>query len=407
MNITKRLFAIIAYMLVIRDRILGLYAMKNQSWADENGAHPPLTQHENVMPSAIVVETIASYDARVTRNRARPGDYGRTSVFRNVRSNRAYVVGEEAMQAGSPIRITGNAKYSEGILDTLVLAALEKSVPVGHDNIMLSLGRTSDSIPFIDDMQRILVKKHQIERYDGKPVNFNVRAFLTWDESEGGLYRWAEQNQNLLQPGLHLVICDIGGKVSSMFPAEILSGGKIQTYWRAGQTLDLGIQDVIYALESELKALYPDQFKIRSIHPDLLEQALRYKQMMLRGESFDVTRAVTNATAIIIAQLHGVFTNRLQGALNAHYVVVTGGGGGLLFELLKEKVFERDSVIPAEMPEMMHFANMRGGAMATLAWCGENMGKLILRRKGGQNIRPALVTIDPGNSLVKWKAEYL
>ncbi len=387
-----------------------------------------MTGHEIVMPNAMVKETDLAFDARVRRNRARPGDYGTTSVFRNLKTGENVVLGNEALMSGQPVRITGPDKYEVGALDNMILSALLKFAPDGHPNVIVSCAHTTDAVAYTDKMAAILNGKHSVERHDGEKVDYRVRAFIPWDEPVGGILRFAERNyvEDELEPGEKIIVWDFGGRISSGYPAMVLPGGRIEVYWSVGKSFELGIQQVFEQLVQELRGLYPDTFKMKTIPEALLEEALTQTEIIdgqmhhfiplreraARGEKyqqrdepakgrqrFDVTQAVLNSTGRILDGVRNVYVNNLNSGADIDHIVVTGGGGGRLFDMLRSEVFGYNAVHLAEEPDCMHLANLRGGLFATKVWM-TTMDDLSREIKG-RTVPPLYLIIDPGNQNLK------
>lgn len=387
-----------------------------------------MTERELVMPNAMVKETDLAFDARVRRNRGRPGDYGSTSVFRNLKTGENVVLGSEPLMSGRPVRITGPEKYEYGVLDNMILATLLKFAPDGHPNVIVSCAHTTDAVAYTDKMAAILNGKHQIQRYDGENVEYKVRAFIPWDEPVGGILRFAERNyvEDALEPGEQITVADFGGRVSSVYPAMVLPGGRIEVYWSVGRSFDSGIQQVFEQLALELRGLYPDKFTMRTIPESLLEEALMntevidgkthhfvsLRERVARGEKyqegkddargrqpFDVTQAVLNATGFILDGVRNIYINNLNGGAEMDHIVITGGGGGRLFNMLRSEVFGYNAVHLAEEPEFIHLANLRGGKFATTVWA-TTIGDLA-RLVKGTLWAPLILVIDPGNQNIK------
>jgi hypothetical protein len=288
-------------------------------------------------------------------------------------------------------------------------------------------------------MAKILNGKHSIQRYDGEQVNYRVRAFIPWDEPVGGILRFAERNyvEDELEPGEKIIVWDFGGRISSGYPAMVLPGGRIEVYWSVGSSFELGIQQVFERLSEELRGLYPDTFTMKTIPEALLEEALTQTEMIDgemhhfislrervgRGEKyeapkitvqadpglpperpkgrkrFDVTQAVLNATGRILDGVRNIYVNNLNSGADIDHIVVTGGGGGRLFDMLRSDVFGYNAVHLAEEPDCMHLANLRGGYFATKVWI-TTMGDLAREIKG-QMVPPLYLIIDPGNMNLK------
>lgn len=223
---------------------------------------------EWVMPHALHVAPDSTYKARVTRAKYHPGELGGTSIFRH--KGEGVIVGEEAVTTTTSDKLTGPAKYKDGYLDRLMLASLTKLFPDGHDNIVIACAHTTNAVPYVEKIGEILGGKHEIERLDGKTVQYTVRAMIPWDEPAGGLTRFknrphAEYNSEDIQVGDRLAVIDVGGKISSLYPVLMLPGNRTQILWEQGKSFPVGIQNVDEQLQLELVSLYPETFQVRNI----------------------------------------------------------------------------------------------------------------------------------------------
>lgn len=358
---------------------------------------------EVVMPHAVRFETDSTFHARTIRHKNRPSEYGDTSIF--AYEGRNCIVGGEALSKGRPIRITGPDKYVKGHLDILLMAALQKLAPDGHQNVIIACAHTTDSVPYIDRISQAIGGKHKVIRYDGKAIDYVVRAMIPWDEPAGGLLRFMTHegvgNQaDMVEPGQKILVVDIGGKVSTMIPAKVLPGMKVQVLWGEGAPFPIGIQDIMKTLEGEMRALYPDVFSSKSIPDSIMKSALRNNGMTtVRNHPFDASQAVNNATGILLSELENVYVNEMDSGLDINHIVVTGGGGGLLFNSLQSEVLHHDFMYLADYTETINLANLRGGEYAMSLWCAENTRHMT--SKTGESA--LLMVFDPGNSDLKFK----
>lgn len=357
---------------------------------------------ELVMPNQIKVENDATFKGRVQRFKAHRSQFGDTSIFQLNDVN--YVVGREA-DVSNRNRITGPMKYRKGALDVMLISALLKYFPDGHNNIIVGCAHTTDSVPYVEHIANAIRGKHEIVRYDGERVQYTVRGMIPWDEPAGGLFRfltrpYAEYNAEDIMPDERIMVVDIGGKISSMVPAVMLSGQQVEIQWGEGHAFDMGIQDILFLLEAELKSLYPDTFRVRTIPPTILQEALRRDGFTrVHTTDVDVKQAVLNATAPLLNQIENTWSTQMDQMLDVRHIIVTGGGGGLLFRVLKDDIFHMfpNAVYMAEDPACIHLANLRGGKHAVSVWVAENGSKV----KTQGTTKPAYMVIDPGNSAIK------
>ena len=307
---------------------------------------------------------------------------------------------------GRPTRITGPAKYVKGHLDVLLIAMLQKLAPEGHNNIILSCGHTTNSIPYIDKISASVRGRHEVTRYDGRKVTYNVRALVPWDEPAGGLLRFMTHEgigsqAQMVRPGDIVVTVDIGGKVSTMIPAVVQSDMQVIVQWSRGHSFNLGIQDVVKTLEDELRALHPDTFTSRSIPDTIISTALMNSGITkIRGQQFDASQAYNNAVGQIVTEIENVYVNEMNRGIDAAHIVITGGGGGLLQTALRG-IFDHPNVYLADYAATINFANMRGAEYAMEQWLKLNGARIAeLEMKHGKAL---VVIFDPGNTALKGK----
>lgn len=363
---------------------------------------------EIVMPHAVRFDTEASWKARKVRAANHQDDFsdiGKTSIFE--RDGRYVVVGSEA-NAGTVGRRSGPLKLEKGWLDLLLTAGLIKLFPNGHDNLVVGCAHTIDTTGYVESMAEAIGGVHNVKLANGKEVVYKVRAMVPFDEPAGGLFRFMQRNKQRLNEvtlniGDKVLVIDIGGKISTMIPAEVLSGERVRINWDDGLPFDLGIQDVIKSLTEELHSLHPDKFRVRTIPDSILREALLTNgSCKVYNKIINVEQAVLNATAKLLDELSGVFMNGMENSLESNLVIITGGGGGLLFNQICESVITplKEWAYLADEPKTINLANLRGGEFALSQWAVNNSGKV--NQKGAKQPLTYMV-MDPGNSDLKFK----
>lgn len=360
---------------------------------------------ETLIPHAVKFESDSAFKARVTRHTHRPSDYGSTAVF--TLNGHGCLVGEEAASLGRPTRITGPDKYVKGHLDVLLMAMLQKLAPDGHNNIILSCAHTTNSIPYISKIADAVRGRHVVTRYDNKQVGYHVRVLIPWDEPAGGLLRFMTHEgvgsqAQMVQPGDKILVIDIGGKISTMIPAIVQQDMQVTVQWSLGKPFAVGIQDVMETLESELRSLHPDVFTSRTVPESIMAEALLNNGLThVRGREFDARIPYENAVGLLVTEIENVYVNDMNRGLDAAHIVITGGGGGLMFGALKDTVLDHPNVYLADYADTINFANLRGGEYATEQWLSVNADQVTaLTSKHGQ---PLVVIFDPGNTALKGK----
>lgn len=341
--------------------------------------------YEDVIPYAIQTPSDASYGARKTRAKYRTDAQDDSAVFEmRHRSNKEYmpyVVGEEATRGGQIKRVTGAGKYVEGVWDVAFCAKLLRHFPEGHNNIVLAIAHPPDAIPYVEQMMDLLGGVHKIRTIKGDELTYVVRHIVPWDEPSGALIRFIIRNSEAGNPvnladGDYILVFDFGGKISSITPVRIGKNKTVKPLFDQAAVFNLGIQNVLKALEEELKSLYPDTFKeFKDVPANILESALQLKKVKISNKWVDVSQAVLNAIAPILDRTQGIYVDRMEGGKNFSGIVVGGGGGERLFPYLANKrdgILQHDFVYMAEEPGKLHLANLRGGMEALKVWVGDN-----------------------------------
>ena len=323
---------------------------------------------EVVFPHAVRQQSSAEYKVGAKRFLNQPSYFRNTSIFQKDGVN--YIVGDEALRKGRPTRITGPDKYKRGHIDVLIAAGLLKIAPDGHNNVGIAIAHPPNATAYIDDIINSMKGTHEITRWDGQQIKYKIKSIVTWDEPVGGLIRfmtrdYAEYNEHDIRPDHRLLIIDIGGKVSSMVPVVVGNDQNYQVLYSDSAAFNLGIQDIESTLAEELRDLHSDLFKVRDIPRSILHEALRRKgTVTVKNVEYDVKQAVLNATAELLNYIENAYINDMDKGLDIHHIVVTGGGGGLMFEMLRDEVLEHNFVYLADDLNTIQLANLRGGAKA-------------------------------------------
>lgn len=347
---------------------------------------------EDIITHAVQTPNGASYSALVQKARYQSVAMRGSAVFEM--NGQPYIVGDAATHGGRVNRITGDAKYVEGYWNVLAVAKLLRRFPEGHNNLSVAIAHPANAYPYIEQMMDLIGGTHVVKTPDGGTVKFTVRRVIPWAEADGGILRWmnlpaqingkttkvGKNNGKDVRVGDRILVIDIGGKISSMTGVIVTDGERFETiYDPTEQPFNLGIQDVLETLASELKSLYPDVFKgLREIPFNMLEEAIRTGAIAVSGRPVDVSQAVKNSIFSLLDQLEQRYQNKHGGGKNYRGVVTTGGGGGLLYPYLideNEGILHHPFVYLADMEDTIQYANLRGGALAFGAWLAEQMTK--------------------------------
>ena len=349
---------------------------------------------EDLITNALQQPAASSYGAIVQKAKYQKVVMRGSAVFEF--DGDPYIVGDAATHGGQVNRLTGDAKYKHGYWDVVALAKLLRRFPGGHNNLTVAVAHPANAYPYIDQMMDLIGGKRTIKTPEGDTVSFRVRKVIPWAEAEGGILRWmnlpaqingdsvkvGRVNGKSVKVGDRILVFDIGGKISSMTAVIVAEGETFETiYDPTEQPFNLGIQDVLDTLSQELKSLHTDDFQgLRDIPLNMLEEAVRTGKVTISSRLVSVEQAVKNSIFSLIDKLEQRYKNKHGGGKNFNHIVVTGGGGGLIYKHLidkKEGILNHPNVYLADREDSIHFANLRGGAVSFGAWLAEQALKGI------------------------------
>lgn len=348
---------------------------------------------EVLFPNAVYRETDSEFAQRKKRAVSRSGAFIETTLFSKDGEN--FVIGMEAERNIQSVRQTGPAKYNKGYIDLLMLAALYEINPRGSNNVIVAAARALNASEYTDKMMSAMLGNHEIVDYAGNVVKYTVRAVVPWDEPVGGLARYqflTENNkESQIKGGEKVLVVDIGGRLSSIVPAQMSRTGQIHIFWKEAAPMQIGIQNVIESLHTELKGGYTDLFQVHAIPTSILQSVLMTDRAMIRGKEMSFEGYADRACQELLSTVKRTYKDRGEG-LDAQRIIVTGGGGGLMFNRLSD-VFQHHFVRLADRPETINFANVRGSSDGLNYWRNENVSRL--------KANPMFICLDTGNTAVK------
>lgn len=326
-----------------------------------------------VIPHAIKKMTETKFQSVVSRfnnGYGRGGDSTEVSMFGY---NGEYaMVGANAEALGADTRRSGGPKYERDYYTFLFLAVLLRLVPQGHENIQVMAAFPPGDINHTGTLRKSLGGRHVVKRQDGSSVTYKVSYARNYDEPVGGLWNYllAEDGEHYnghVMAGLDgLGLCvDIGGKISSLVPFQV--DGWVD--YNNAYSVDLGIQDVMKQVSDILLATPEYHQRFRAVRGSLpfdsnMRNCLKTGIYMAGGYELNALDAIADATTNLRMQLRETYEQELGGSRAFRFVVVTGGGGGLLFSQLVEHVlnFNEQYVHPSCGDlDRMHLSNMFGG----------------------------------------------
>lgn len=295
-------------------------------------------------------------------------------------------VGRAAENRSDP-RKTGGPKYSRDYITLLFLSGALRLLPDGHDNLTVMAMHPPSDIQHAAPLRKALGGKHVVTTADGTKVTFAVREVYTMDEPVGGVRHF------LLAPGGmgyrhehiddRMAICiDVGGQISSFTP--FYKDGDIDYELAERWTLNAGVRDVMAEMSRLLKG---DQFlgpQLKQHRGSALPEDANMRTAIHRGiynvqgKDQHVNDLRDEATRPLILALHGLWEDQIlaQGMAPA-YVVVTGGGGGLLFDKIMTQVLDGYNKEAVHMVEpdfpVIHYANVYGAVKVMQAMIVDRM----------------------------------
>jgi hypothetical protein len=283
----------------------------------------------------------------------------------------ARIVGSNAELDADPAR-SGGPKYRPDYYPFLLLKGLIEAFPKGHDNLRLMALFPPGDHRHVETLMDSLGGRHVVTLVDGRKVEYRVREVFTLDEPVGGL-----RNYLLADDGVHwrtntidsrLGLCvDVGGKISNLTPFR--ADGFVD--YDKATSVDLGIQDVMRNVSTIIlndpknaEMLEMDRGSVLPFDSEM-RRALQDKIYGMGGYDLAVADVVNEGTRELLNGLRQRLA-QVGGIRPYSYIVVTGGGGGLLFYELVSQVFApfNPQKVYLSHPHIdeMHLANVFGAA---------------------------------------------
>lgn len=331
---------------------------------------------EIVFPHAIRRPSEADYDTLTAAYKHRAADFQGTAIFRI--AGQGYVVGRHAAQVGKGERLIGAAKYLRDHFGVLFLAALVQLYHGSHQDVrVVVLHPPRLNTENLRALYKSLNGKHSVDLPDGRKFNFNVTEIIPLEEPVASLQtfllttegRTYEKSPIALEPGNEIYTVDVGGALTVFVPCLITEDRKIEVNISEAPPIRKGIQDVIETFEQELRAAFPNTLgRLPEIPLNMMHNALMTGKISIRNRSEDCAEQVANSMAVIGNPIEAQYANRYARGVTAAGIAVSGGGGGLSFNYLKDNVLEHDFVYPCETDlTRMRFGAIRGASKGLIA----------------------------------------
>jgi hypothetical protein len=311
---------------------------------------------EAVIPHHLVELSEAAYSQIMELERGTPSsDYLRVNGV-------PFVVGNKALQydpRNEPVR--GNERYTKSYVGTLLAATVASMYKQGGDFRVFASYPPGD-LPLKDDLLDALFGDYEVT-IRGKNMYFSVSYVNAYEEPEGGLFNVLLNDEGTryddpeIMQGETLVI-DIGGWTFDMIGVN----DDMSMNYNIHESAPLGILQVERSLERLVFKRYPYLKKgTVKIPPQLIKKALRNPdgKLLARGDTLDISHEIRIAKNELLASIRAALTG-IGGLVRFHTIIVTGGGGAMLYNDLLD-ILDHGRVKLAAPGEYAHLANVRGG----------------------------------------------
>lgn len=292
-------------------------------------------------------------------------------------------VGDAAIDGGATI--TGAQKYHAGHhFASLFAGAAHGAYPEGCESLAVTVLHPVDINK--EDGNAILnqIKGKTIVRVVGsdKPITFLVKAITMLPEpicgffcatlnSDGALYS-KDTSRPIIFPGFKILSIDIGGGLTQTQIITIDKTGN-PIVEDIGNPLFVGIQSMIEHLRREIRQnsqKFPELAKLQDVPMDTLKSIISTKQYVnkaKRNHVVDCDQEVTSAfNATIKNAFLPTYNQRYGGGQGYDYIIISGGGGGILIDLMRE-ILSHDYVFQSTYdPNDAVYGNIMGGKKISL-----------------------------------------
>lgn len=165
------------------------------------------------------------------------------------------------------------------------------------------------------------------------------------------------------------VVVDLGGGTFDV--AKLNKGGSID--YGIAQSERIGVREVVQRFQEAASSDKRFAEYLRDSEGGLPIQRVRecfmdeQKRVRMPGKDNYIEAAdlFDRASAPLINQMQRAFSQMTRSSAQFNHALVTGGGGGLLYDAIAEKVLEvfarHDALHKADRRDQMIFANVRGG----------------------------------------------
>ena len=271
-----------------------------------------------------------------------------------------YAIGETAERHGWTGRLEGAARYSEEYYGVMAAAMAFRLFEGSQRDMTVMATHAPEFIDYQRDIREALIGSWKVE-CNGANRRYEIKRVIFADEPVGGAMNviltpdGAAFQHTDLQQGTGLVL-DIGGFTTD---ATLLENG-VPDYLSIYSEPGIGIIRALEEFKKALRTRYAGQLKNSAIlRPAALREALATGKFAAGGYGMLDCRAQADiASDRLVTLVHDIY-NRFGGTAGLDYVILTGGGSGLLAVRLRQRL-QHPSMYLAGKPEHVHMANVAG-----------------------------------------------
>ena len=290
-------------------------------------------------------------------------------------------------EVGADKKKSGGPKYQKGYIDLLFISGALRLLPDGHDNLTVMVMHPPSDIQHAPTLRKSIGGRHAVKTINGEKIAYRVREVLSMDEPVGGvrhhLLDWGGITYRHEFTDERMALCiDVGGGVSSFTPFN--RAGVVDYPMAEDLTFDIGIHNVMENLSRLIKSAPETREEFRAHRDSMLpfdsnmRRAIHTGIYNWNGRDIPMHDLRDEAVRPLVQRLQGEWENRILGVgFSPAYIVVTGGGGGVMFDIIIIDVLEnynRDNIFMVETDfSVIHFANVFGATKVQQAIIAQNL----------------------------------
>lgn len=275
-------------------------------------------------------------------------------------NGKPYAIGETAENHGWEGRLEGASRYIREYYGTMAAAMMFRTFLESKRGITVFATHAPEYIDYRENIRESLVGEWQVECSGEKRV-YTVRDVFYADEPVAGSMnvilteRATGFQHEDLQHGTGLVL-DIGGFTTD---ATLLENGT-PDYQSIITEPGIGIIRALEEFKKGVRSKHSTKLQNVSImRPEKLRRALITGQYEAGGYGkLDCQQEADTACNRLVSLVNDIY-KRFGGTASLDFVILTGGGSGVLAPRLK-KTLGHPNLYLADKPDLVHMANVTG-----------------------------------------------